>query len=407
MAISFILALISAIFSLFSGICCAYHFVIGIFGLKKAKIPKENNQKLNKFSAVICARNEEKVIGNLVQSLKKQNYGLETDIIVVADNCTDNTALVARQNGARVFERTEPDKQTKGYALSWLFDRLFTDGNFDSDAVAFFDADNLVEKDYIAKMNTRINNGERIIQGYRDTKNPEDNWISGSYAVYFMIIMRFCNSARNNLGMSAFLGGTGFVIKSEILRASGWHTEEISEDIEYSMYRIAEGEKITFAREAVFYDEQPTSFSQSWHQRVRWATGMWNTFKKCVPAYIKNLKCTDGLIFLSSVPNVFFGVAAGVFSFFATVFAGEYAPHLTCFTFASLVLSIAVIMLFALFTVKSENKDIKRNKKGILGFPIFLVTFMAASVWGIIHPVKRWIPVEHKDKSNIEEIRRR
>lgn len=406
MAVSFVLALISAVFSLFSGICCAYHFVLGIFGLKKSKIPEENSEKLNKFSAVICARNEEKVIGNLVKSLKAQNYGLETDVIVVADNCTDSTALVARQNGARVFERNEPDKQTKGYALSWLFDRLFADSTFDSDAVAFFDADNVVESDFVSKMNSRLNNGERIIQGYRDTKNPESNWISGSYAVYFMIIMRFCNTARYNLGMSAFLGGTGFVINSEILRASGWHTEEISEDIEYSIYRIAEGEKITFAREARFYDEQPTSFSQSWHQRVRWGTGMWNTFKKCVPVYIKNLKCLDGLIFLSSVPNVFLGAAAGVFSFLATVFAGKYAPHFTVGALASAILSIAVIILFALFTVKIENKDIKRNKKGILGFPVFLVTFMAASVWGIIHPVKRWVPVEHKDKSNIEEIRR-
>ena len=399
------LALISALFSLLSGLCCLYHVCIGLFGFKK-NIPSEDKEnKINKFSALICARNEEKVIANLVESLKKQDYPQDIDIIVVADNCTDSTAEIARNAGARVFERCAPDKKTKGQALSWVIDILLNDDSFNSDAIAFFDADNVVEEHYISKINARINCGERMIQGYRDTKNPSDNWISGSYAIYFLTVMRFCNNARTNLNISAFLGGTGFTVKTDVLRQSnGWHTTEISEDIEYSIYRIAEGEKIVFAPEAKFFDEQPTKFVQSWHQRVRWSAGMWNTLKKCLPLYKNNRRCFDAFMYLSSVPGVFLGVAAWVFSTAAALISTKYIIPFLWWTAISVLASLIAMAVFALIMIVLEKKDVKQNVKGILGFPVFLITFMAASAWGVVHPVKGWIPVEHTDVKNIDEI---
>ena len=401
----YILALISALFSILSGICCLYHLCIGVFGFKKNLPPEDKSEKINKFSALICARNEEKVIANLIKSIKKQKYPVEVDVIVVADNCTDSTAEIAKNAGARVFERYAPDKKTKGQALSWVIDKLLADESFDSDAIAFFDADNVVEENYIAKMNARINCGERMIQGYRDTKNPSDNWLSGAYAIYFLTVMRFCNNARTNLNMSAFLGGTGFSIKTDVLRQSGgWHTTEISEDIEYSIYRIAEGEKIVFAPEAKFFDEQPTKFIQSWHQRVRWSAGMWNTLRKCMPSYRNNKRCFDGFTYLMSVPSVFLGIAGWVFSTAAALISLKYIVPFVWWTVISILVSLIAMTVFALFVVILEKKDIKRNFKGIFGFPAFLVTFMAASAWGVIHPVKRWVPVEHTDAKNIDEI---
>jgi len=128
--------------------------------------------------ALIPAHNEEKVIANLVESLKKQNYPKDKfDIFVIADNCTDKTAEVARNAGAIVYERTDPDHKTKGYAMQWFFNKK-NEEKAEYDAVCVFDADNIVDKNFIKNMNKKLCQGEDVVQGYRDIKNPSDSWIS-------------------------------------------------------------------------------------------------------------------------------------------------------------------------------------------------------------------------------------
>ena len=172
--------------SLFYGL---YFLVMatGVFGKKKEKT---NNSKKNHFAILIAARNEEVVIGNLIKSLKKQNYPKDKyDIYVIVNNCTDNTLEVARDAGANIIKCTEKVK-TKGDVLKYTFNKL--KDNKEIDAYVIFDADNVVHGDFLNKMNNSINAGYEVVQGFRDTKNICDNWLSTSYALlYYLQVLTF------------------------------------------------------------------------------------------------------------------------------------------------------------------------------------------------------------------------
>ena len=152
--------------------------------------------------AIIPAHNEETVIANLVESLKNQDYDKEDfDIYVIADNCTDKTAEVARKAGAIVYERFDNAHKTKGYALQWFLKQKIAE-NADYDAFFVFDADNIVDKNFIKNMNKKLCQGEEVVQGYRDIKNPTDNWITAGYALFYWTMHRMYHLARYNIGLS-------------------------------------------------------------------------------------------------------------------------------------------------------------------------------------------------------------
>ena len=125
--------------------------------------------------AIIPAHNEAAVIANLVESLKAQDYPQELlDIYVIADNCTDKTAEIARDAGAIVYERFDATKKTKGYAMQWFLKQKIEE-NADYDAFCVFDADNVAMPDFIKNMNKKLCQGEEVVQGYRDIKNKLPN----------------------------------------------------------------------------------------------------------------------------------------------------------------------------------------------------------------------------------------
>ena len=151
--------------------------------LKKPK--RFQAEKQHRFAVVTAAINEEQVIGNLIASIKKQNYPAELlDIFVVADNCTDQTAKVARSAGAVVYERTNPEKRGKGYALEFLFDKIQEDYGWDNyEGFFVFDADNLLDENFVVEMNAVFDHGYKIITSYRNSKNYDSNWISAGYSL--------------------------------------------------------------------------------------------------------------------------------------------------------------------------------------------------------------------------------
>ena len=200
-----------------------YQIGISLCSLVKLKDKPLLVNKKHKFMAIIPAHNEETVIGNLVESLKKQTYSSEYyDIYVIADNCTDNTAKIAKEHGAIVFERFDNEHKTKGYALDWfLQQKIKEDAKYD--AICIFDADNIVDKNFMVAMNKKLCQGEEVVQGYRDIKNPTDNWITSGYALFYWTMHRFYHLARYNLGLSPLLNGTGFMVKYDIIKENnGW-----------------------------------------------------------------------------------------------------------------------------------------------------------------------------------------
>ena len=257
----------------------AYQVVYLIVGLvQRVRREKRGQPHLRRYAALISARNEAGVIAELIHSLKRQNYPADLlDIYVVADNCTDLTAAVAQAAGARVYRRADHVRVGKGYALDFLLKKLSEDGLDHYDGYLIFDADNLVDPNFVAEMDRTFDPAKHAaVTSYRNSKNFGQNWVSAGYSIWFLREARFVNAARQALGLSCAVSGTGFLISGDFLRAQGgWPYHLLTEDIQFSAHCVSHGLKIGYCPGAVIYDEQPTSLGQSWDQRLRWSKGFY------------------------------------------------------------------------------------------------------------------------------------
>lgn len=268
-----------------------YYFTLSFFGLFGRRPEEKIYDEQKTFAMIVCAHNEEQVIGQLVENLHLLNYSDHLyDIFVVADNCKDNTAQIARQAGAIVYERFNDNEKGKGFAMDWMFQRLF-EMERQYDAVCVFDADNLVHPNFLREMNSRLCKGERLIQGYLDSKNPNDTWISGVFSISFWVVNHVWHLAKYNIGLSSCLGGTGMCISTDILRRHGWGATCLTEDMEFTMKALLEGIPTTWAHDAIVYDEKPLTFMQSWNQRKRWAQGHFDVANRYIgKLFVKGIK---------------------------------------------------------------------------------------------------------------------
>ena len=266
----------------------AFYFVIGMFFTRKFKPAK----KKHKYAICIAARNEKYVIGNLLDSINKQDYPKELlTVFVVADNCTDNTADIVRKHGAICYERSDLEHRTKGYALEYLFDKIEEDyGRMSFDGYFIFDADNLLKSDYISKMNDAFDSGEKIVTSYRNTKNFDENWIAASYALHWIRSIRTNHRARSILRLATNIQGTGFLFTNEIVK-DGWHYVSLTEDRALTADAVAQGYRISYQDAAEFFDEQPVSFRVALRQRLRWSKGHLLAFVESGPYLFINIFC--------------------------------------------------------------------------------------------------------------------
>lgn len=284
---------ITAIFQIFVFALTCYYLILGMFGLFRRKEKKNYNPK-NRFALLIAAHNEEVVIGSLIESMLKLDYPKEMyDIFVIADNCNDDTAKISKSYGVNVCERFNKDKRGKGYALEWMFAKLFKmDKQYD--AIAIFDADNLVHKDFLKEINSKLQEGYKVVQGYIDSKNPNDSWIATAYSIAFWTQNRMFQLARANVGFSNQIGGTGFAIETNTLKKLGWGATCLTEDLEFTCKLVLNGEKVGWAHDAMIYDEKPLKLGQSWTQRKRWMQGFTDVasryFFKLIKKSIKERK---------------------------------------------------------------------------------------------------------------------
>lgn len=248
----------------------AFYAIVGLFFTRKFKPAK----KLHKYAILIAARNEETVIGNLLESIKRQDYPKEyLTVFVVADNCNDRTAAIARENGAICYERFDTQRRTKGFALQFLFENIRKDYGIEAfEGYFIFDADNLLNIDYISRMNDSFDEGEKIITSYRNTKNFDENWIASTYAIHWLRSIRLTHRARSVLRLATNIQGTGFLFANELVR-DGWKYTSLTEDRAFTADAVAHGYPISYNDAAEFFDEQPTSLKIAFRQRIRWSKG--------------------------------------------------------------------------------------------------------------------------------------
>ena len=268
------------------GIHTGLYWVIGFFATRKFA-PAKN---FHKYAICIPARNEEAVIGNLIDSINRQDYPKEwLTIFVIADNCTDKTAQVAREKGAVCYERFNDVDKTKGFALQFLFEHIEKDYGIESfEGYFIFDSDNLLSQDYISRMNDSFDAGEKIITSYRNTKNFDENWVASTYAIHWLRSIRMRHRARSVLRLATNIQGTGFLFASELVK-DGWKYTSLTEDRAFTADAVAHGYKISYNDAAMFYDEQPTSIRIALRQRLRWAKGHLLAFVESGWSLFKNI----------------------------------------------------------------------------------------------------------------------
>lgn len=388
----------------------AYQIVVSFCSLIKLKDKKLLIEKEHKFMAVVPAHNEETVIKNLVESLVAQNYPKELyDIYVIADNCTDATAEIAKEAGAKVLKRFDEENKTKGHALNWFIKQKIEE-NADYDAMCVFDADNIVDKNFLKNMNKKLCQGEEVVQGYRDIKNPTDSWIASGYAIFYWMMHRFYHLARYNLGLSPLLNGTGFMVKFDLLKPHGWQTVTLTEDIEYSLINIAQGRKLGWAVDAIVYDEQPVTFKASWSQRSRWTVGHLQCMKEYTKDLIngvkehKTLMNFDGALYLFGIPMMILtfallGVNTLLYLGAEMTLAdliGNFARYLIATFILPVLTGVAIMAL--------EKKPIKPMLTGILMYPIFMGSWIVINIKCLIKPNTKWEKIEHVRDINIKEV---
>ena len=395
-------ALISALFF----ICYAYQFLYIPLVLAKKQRPLPCPPSPHRYAVLIAARNEAAVSGGLLDSLRQQTYNPALlTVFVAADNCTDGTAAIARQHGAVVYERFNHINVGKGYALDFLTQHVRADYPQGFDGYFVFDADNLLEPDYIEKMNAVFSGGYEIVTSYRNSKNYADNWISAGYALWFLRESRYLNGARTRLGSSAAVGGTGFLFSQRILDEShGWRFYLLTEDIEFSIYHILRGERIAICEDAVLYDEQPTGFRQSVRQRLRWAKGYIQVFRRYGAALLKGTargswSCFDmsmsilpafiltALCLLANITLSVLGLMQGDGLWFAMRSLLECMGSI-----------LATLLVLGGITVTSEWKCIHapawKKVAYTLTFPLFMLTYLPISLAALFMKVE-WKPIHH------------
>ena len=305
------------IIDIFTAIFLVYFIITGLCVLIDKNKIKQGDKK-HKFAVIVPARNEAKVIGNLLKSLNKQEYPKDLyDVYVVINNCKDNTKQIAQENNAKIIECLKPIS-SKGAALRVAFAKL-NEANYD--AYLIFDADNIAHPNFIKKMNDALCSGYDLAQGFRDSKNPSDTWISSSYSIHYLIHNIFLDKARMNLDKPCFINGTGFMISKKYLLRKGFKSHTMTEDIELTVRSALDNEKIAFVEDAITYDEQVMTFMDSWKQRKRWSIGTIQCFKyyftKLFKRSIKNrsFACMDSIVFLSSPFTQFLGVVSYIAHF--------------------------------------------------------------------------------------------
>ncbi len=398
----------------------AYTFIYIVLGIFKTR-RFVKSQKQYHYAFIIPARNEEGVLGRLIESIHQQKYPQELiTIFVVADNCDDQTAKVARDLGAIVYERFDKLHQTKGYAMQFLFKQIardFPDGAFDGYFV--FDADNILKSDYIQHMNDAFASGEKIITSFRNSKNIDTNLLSAMNSMHFLRTNRFAHRPRSYLHLSTIIQGTGFLFAHEMIK-DGWNYVDLTEDRSFSVDALLKGYRITYCDDAEFYDEQPTTFKMIIRQRKRWAKGHLmitsRVFKPLVQSMFKQRSFASYDMLIINIPLVLIMFLWGLLIFILNVInllvgdGGFWLPFLQLLKtiFVSGLITWMILSLQAIYIFIVERKRLKklsffRKVLIILTWPLFDILDVPTKIMALFSSGK-WKPIPHNDKSGLKEI---
>ncbi len=286
--IAVIQILLLSVFGLFAG----YLVLLSILALmeKKSKEKPTSVDEQHRFAIVVPAYNEESGIARTVRDLIDIEYPKDLfDVIVIADNCTDQTARIARYEGAIAWRRFQPDKRGKGYALRWCFDRLLSDEQYaEYDSIVVVDADTRVNKNLLQVFNKYRAMGADVIQGYFSIAPKPDSWTSETTRIGFTLYNYVRPMGRKRLGCTAGLRGNGMCFSAAILKAVSWDAFSNTEDLEYAMSLLQHDVKVVFAPDVIGYNQIPETADKAESQRERWEIGRFPVLKRFAGKLLKS-----------------------------------------------------------------------------------------------------------------------
>lgn len=403
-------------------VCFLYQGVFFLVGILRGEVRLPPAKRRHRYAFFIAAHNEEAVIANLVRSIKEQDYPSELiDIFVVADACTDDTARVAREAGAIVYERNDLARKGKSWVMDYGFDRILNEYPGRYEAFFIFDADNLLSRDYVSIMNDAFDQGYLALTSYRNSKNYGSSWISSAYATWFLREARFLNNARMICGTSCAVSGSGFLVSAKIIEGMhGWDFHTLTEDIQFSTFCAIHGVRIGYAP-AEFYDEQPVTFAASWKQRMRWTKGFYQVFftygSQLVKsfAFLRRFAAYD--LFMTVAPgnllsliSVLVNVTFLIVGSLSHGFLATDRELAMCFgsiamTFGSMYLTFFVL---GLLTTVLERRHIHcpsrlRVFANLFTFPLFMFTYIPITVAALFLKVD-WVPTQHGVSVTLDQV---
>ncbi len=234
--------------------------------------PPTMGEPRTRFQVIVPAHDEAAGIAETVESLAAIDYPRELfEVVVVADNCTDDTAARARAAGARVLERFDDKLRGKGYALAHAFEACLGDGK--TDAVVVVDADTVVSPNLLRAFDARLRSGARAVQADYAVRNPDEGWRTRLMAIAFGMFHVVRSSGRESLGVSCGLRGNGMCFATELLKEVPHDAFSVVEDLEYGIRLGEHGHRVHYAGEAHVYGDMVSSEKASRSQRARWEGG--------------------------------------------------------------------------------------------------------------------------------------
>ncbi|MBE3560369.1 MAG: glycosyltransferase family 2 protein [Ktedonobacteraceae bacterium] len=253
----------------------AYLFLLSLSALLAARRRTMQNARpvsgQVRFALLIPAHNEEMILRTLLESLALLDYPKDRyTVYVIADNCTDKTAELARQTGGvEVYERFDVDRRGKGYALNWMWQQL-KERHLTYDAYVILDADSVVVPAFLRAMERELAGGARALQACNTVLNVTASPSTALRWIALTLINHVRPLGRNGIGASSTLTGNGMCLSHDLLERHPWQAFGIAEDYQYYLTLVEHGERVRYVPEAVVRSQMPTTFAQMRTQDVRW-----------------------------------------------------------------------------------------------------------------------------------------
>lgn len=379
--------------------------------------PKKKQDSWKKAAILIPARDESKVIEDLLISITKQTRKINMkDVFIIVESEEDPTTKIANHYGATIFVRKRLDLKRKGYALDELIKDLCSKDIY-YDIYFIMDADNVLDEKYLEEMEKTYQNGYDIGIGYRNLKNGNDSIIAACSGITFSFLNSNGNETKSKQSRNITLSGTGLFIHGDLIKKwQGFPFHSLTEDYETTLYSIEHNLTSYYNKDAIFYDEQPIKYKNTINQRVRWIKGYFSVRKEYIPRFkkiVKNNPNIGSLLteIMGMKPYILMIIGAILYILnqiisIIVIHDFNHAIMMVAISKIILILMLAYI-LFAFmtaFVVLKDKDKINITKemqiKAILFSPLFFVTYVPCALKALFKKDVQWDKVEHSRRWN-------